>query len=113
MPEPTIAQFRRALDAIGTPGGSQQKFLKAHYKARGRAATMTQLAKAARYQRFTGVNLRYGMLANRIGQELGMRDANLTLLCDFIAPQGVTNRGWVLVMKPRFAAALDKAGWVS
>ena len=113
MPDPTIAQFRRALGAIGTPGGNQQKFLKAHYKARGRAATMTQLAKAAKYQRFTGVNLRYGMLANRIGQELGIPDARLSLLVDFIAPQGVTNREWVLVMKPRFAAALERSGWIS
>jgi hypothetical protein len=48
-----------------------------------------------------------------IGQELGRPDARLSLLVDFIAPQGVTNREWVLVMKPRFAAALAKAGWVS
>jgi hypothetical protein len=112
MPEPTIAQFRRALDAIGAPGGSQQKFLRAHHKARGRAATTTQLARAAQYRGPTGVNLRYGMLANRIGQELGVRDANLELLCDFVYQRDGRTPGTVLVMKPRFAAALEKAGWL-
>jgi hypothetical protein len=112
MSEPTIAQFRRALDAIGTPGGSQQKFLRAHHKARGRAATTTQLAKAAQYRGYTGVNLRYGMLANRIGRELGRRDANLELLCDFVQAEGGRNTDLVLVMKPRFAAALERAGWL-
>jgi hypothetical protein len=112
MPEPTIAQFRRALDAIGAPGGSQQKFLRAHHRARSRAATTTQLAKAARYRGHTGVNLRYGMLANQIGRELGARDAGLELLCDFTYSQGGRTAGTVLVMKPRFAAALEKAGWL-
>ena len=112
MPEPTIAQFRRALDALGTPGGSQQKFLTAHHKARGRAATTTQLAKAAQYRGYTGVNLRYGMLANRIGRELGRRDASLELLCDFVQPEGGRTPDLVLVMKPRFAAALEQAGWL-
>ena len=112
MPEPTIAQFRRALDAIGAPGGSQQRFLRAHHRARGRTATTTQLARAAQYRGPTGVNLRYGMLANQIGQELGMRDATLELLCDVDYPQGGRGTGRRLVMKPRFAAALEKAGWL-
>jgi hypothetical protein len=112
MSEPTIAQFRRALDTLGTPGGSQQRFLKAHYKARGRAATTTQLARAAKYRGPTGVNLRYGMLANQIGRELGMRDATLELLCDFDHLQSGRGAGRLLVMKPRFAAALEKAGWL-
>jgi hypothetical protein len=107
-----MAQFRRALDAIGAPGGSQQKFLRAHHKARGRAATTTQLARAAQYRGPTGVNLRYGMLANQIGRELGVRDASLKLLCDFAYPQGGRSTGRMLVMKPRFAAALEKAGWL-
>jgi hypothetical protein len=109
--DPTIAQFRRALDTLGMPGGSQQRFLRAHYKARGRAATTTQLARAAKYRGHTGVNLRYGMLANQIGRELGMRDATLELLCDFDY-QGGRAAGRLLVMKPRFAAALEKAGWL-
>jgi hypothetical protein len=112
MSDPTIAQFRRALDAIGAPGGSQQRFLRAHHRARGRTATTTQLARAAQYRGPTGVNLRYGMLANQIGRELGIRDANLDLLCDFAYPERGRSTSLLLVMKPRFAAALEKAGWL-
>jgi hypothetical protein len=44
---------------------------------------------------------------------MGRYDATLSLLVDFIQPRGVTNREWVLVMKPKFAAAPKRAGWVS
>ena len=58
------------------------------------------------------MNLRYGMLANEIGRELGGRGAKLELLCDFTYAHGGRNAGTALVMKPRFAAAREKAGWL-
>ncbi len=61
---------------------------------------------------YGGVNLRYGILASRVGEVLRRKDVHLGLLVDFVAPRSVTNREWVLVMHPEFAAALKKAGWV-
>jgi hypothetical protein len=111
--EPTIAEFYDALETVGLPGGRQCKFLQRHFDVSGRAATMTQLARAAKYVSFHGMNLQYGLLATRLGSAMGRYNASLTLLVDFIPPRGVTNREWVLVMKPKFAAALKRAGWVT
>jgi hypothetical protein len=49
------------------------------------------------------------LLATQIGRELGMRDATFELLA---YPRGGRSTGRMLVMKPRFAAALEKAGWL-
>ena len=111
--DPTTAEFHDALLTIGRPGGRQCKFLQKHFDASGRAATMTQLAAAAKYASFQGANLQYGLLASRSGTAMGWYDATLSLLVDFIQPRGVRNHEWVLVMKPKFAAALKRAGWVS
>jgi hypothetical protein len=37
---------------------------------------------------------------------------DLSLLVDFVRPNAVTNREWVMVMHPQFAEALKRAGWI-
>ena len=112
MRVPTRSQFVKALKRLPVPQGRQIDFLRAHSKASGRALTARRLAQAVRYKDYRGVNLHYGLLARRIGEELGVRDARLSLLVDFVEPKTVTNTEWVMVMHPQFAAALKEVGWV-
>jgi hypothetical protein len=109
---PSPARFTEALRAVSRPSARELRFLRAHYAAPGRALTATRLAEAAGYVNYGGVNLRYGLLAARIGEEMGNRGARLSFLVDFVRPKEVTNREWVLVMQPHFATALKRAGWV-
>lgn len=105
-------QFASALRKMTRPGGRQLDFLRAHYRARGRAMTATNLAEAVGYKDYRGINLWYGRLADTIGEVLGQKDPRLSLLVDFVRPRAVTNTEWVLVMRPEFASALKQVGWV-
>lgn len=98
---------------MGKPGGNQLAFLSAHLAAPGKAATATILANAAGYTGWHSLNLQYGLLAKRIGKEMGMPTATLSLLVDFVQPDALTNEHWILVMKPAFAQALVRSNWVS
>ena len=109
MAVPTKAQFVGALREVPKPGGRQRLFLRAHVRAR-RGLTARRLAQAARYQNHGGINLQYGLLAQRIGAALHRRDAHLSLLVEFRRPN--SDAEWVLVIHPQFAAALKEAGWV-
>ena len=113
MSHPTAKQFVAVLSKLKHPGGKQPLFLQAHYEAPGRALTATNLSHAAGYKDFRGVNLAYGLLAKRIGVALGHSKTNLDLLVEFVAPKSVTNKEWLLVMRPTFAEALKQVGWVA
>jgi hypothetical protein len=108
----TTKQFVSVLKRMSRPGGRQVQFLRAHYRASGRAMTATTLARAVGYKDYRGINLWYGRLADTIGAELGLKNPRLSLLVDFVRPRDVTNTEWILVMRPEFAAALKQAGWV-
>jgi len=118
----TAAQFLSAMSDMKKPTASLCRLLKAHYKCRGRVSTMSLLAEAARFTSFSPANLHYGGLARRIAKHLAISeptlrlptesDAYLSLLVDFIKPETVTNKQWLLVMKPEFAEALVASGWI-
>ena len=74
--------------------------------------TATRLGKAAGYMNYRGVNLWYGKLADRVGTQLGHTGAGLNLLVEFAPPKSITNKEWVLIMRPALADALKQAGWV-
>lgn len=107
------ARFVNAMRKMKKPGGKQPLFLQAHFDAPGRALTMTNLADAAGYKAYNGANLRYGILANRIGRRMGIRKPSINLLADLIEPPNVSNRHWILVLHPSFAAAMKIVGWVT
>ena len=109
---PTAAEFTKGLKSLRRPGGRQLDFLRAHCAAPAGVMTATRLAKAAGYRSSDGINLQYGLLAQRIGKALGRRDVDITLLVDGVTPKSVTNEHWLLSIKPQFAAALKRAGWV-
>ena len=108
---PTRAQFAEALKQIRPPRGRQLDFLRYHLHARGRALTASRLAQAVGYQNHGGINLRYGLLAQRIGGALGLKEVHLSLLVEFVRPKSITNTEWVMVMRPQFADALIQVGW--
>jgi len=109
---PTVQEFTAALRTLALPGTRERAFLRAHYSAPGRARTASVLAQSAGYLNHSAINLRYGLLAARIGKVLGRRRVNLSLLVDFVRPASVTNKEWVLVMHPQFGSALKQAGWL-
>lgn len=115
MRTPTITsrEFKAALSEI-RPTQGQLNFLQEHYRSTGRVSTMTKLAEAAGYKNYGGVNLHYGGLAHEIAVKLGRRPpaTKVTLLVDFVPRKQISNKDWVVHMKPAFASALRSAGWV-
>jgi hypothetical protein len=105
----SASRFASALNAI-QPGENERQFLRAHYHARGREATVTVLAKKVGYKGFGGINLIYGKLAARLGALLGRQyNPHLLLLVDLVKPPTVTNKQWIMVMKPEFAEGLRRS----
>lgn len=117
--EPSIDDFEQALSSLRPPRGRQPDFLRAHLKAKGRALNMRRIAEAAGYRSWRGGNLQYGLLAERIGRQMGYSNADINLLVEFIEPRGkrsredISNDEWILVMRPAFADALKRVrGWI-
>lgn len=108
----TSSSFAGALNEIGPPSPSESRLLKAHYKAPGRAITARVLAKQLGYRNHGGVNLCYGKLAARIAASMGAPRARLSLLVDFAKPRTLTNKEWILIMKPEFVDALKRTAWI-
>lgn len=113
MIAPTVKQFSEALRSLDVPPESVRKFLRAHLDAEFRAATATQLSQAAGYENYGGVNLQYGKLAKRVGEQLRLQETNLGLLTKFIRPGALTNKDWILIMRDEFADALITTNWLS
>lgn len=109
---PSKSAFVKAMRSLKKPGGRQSAFLAAHCEAPAGVMTATKLAKAAGYKSFGGINLRYGLLAQKIGAAMGRRNADITLLVTGVEPKAVTNRDWLLSIRPEFAAALKDVGWI-
>jgi hypothetical protein len=106
-------EFKLALARL-TPTVGQKKFLQEHYRSTGRVSTMSRLAEAADYKNYGGVNLQYGRLAKQIAKILRrpIPPTKVAILVDFIERQKISNKNWVVHMRPAFASALRSAGWV-
>jgi hypothetical protein len=108
----TAQKFAKALRQIEKPAGKQLHFLQHHSEAAGRALTATMLGSSVEYKSYRAINLHYGKLAILIGNELGITDPGLGLLCEFIKPNVLTNREWILIMRSEFAEGLRRAKWI-
>jgi hypothetical protein len=108
----SASEFAAALKVIPVPGAARLRFLLAHYQAPGRALTMRKMAKKAGYKDYRGVNLWYGKLAKDVGLALGQTKERLGLLVEFAPPKSVTNKEWVIIMRPEFAQALKRVDWI-
>lgn len=122
MPQPVqqneLVAFTDALAAMPRPRGRQLVFLCAHAKAKGRALTMGRIAEVAGYKSYRGANLQYGLLADRIGRRLRRQKEGFKLLVEVIPPkrrsrdEHISNEEYILVMRPIFAEALERVGWI-
>ena len=109
---PTVTEFTAALKALALPAPGVQKMLRAHYRSTNHTSIARELAAQAGYKNWRGVNLQYGLLANRIGRKLKITGARLSLLVEFGEPGALTNQEWLIFMRKEFARALKKAKWV-
>ncbi|MBK6418071.1 MAG: hypothetical protein IPF79_02625 [Ignavibacteria bacterium] len=108
----TKQQFSQAISRISKPSESIIRLLRVHDGISGRVATASVLADKVGWQSYRAVNLHYGRLAKRIGSAMDIPEANLNLLVDFVRPEDITNKEWLLVMKPAFAEAIRTLHWI-
>lgn len=107
-----VADFVRAFVALSPVHENHIAILRCHARAPDRRRTATQLAREVGYHNYNAVNLQYGHLAARVGAALGMRDASLSLLVEFIEPGQEGNAQWELILRPAVAAAVAEMGWL-
>lgn len=116
---PSDAATAKALLAIWndlTP--AQVAMLRAHYRAPGRALNATQLAEAANYKSFSGVNLHYGrvgwMLFGELPRTLPVDAKTGKPIYTFALADGPVEPApkgshWVWTMRPEVARGLEIA----
>jgi hypothetical protein len=115
MREASVGKMVRGLKALkksGEPRGNRSKFLQAHYDSKGRASTATILANSAGYKSYRGLNLQYGILAEKLATNIEYTGDSFAMVCAWAERDTITNAHCVLVMRPNFAKALWVAGWV-
>jgi hypothetical protein len=86
--------------------------LQAHYAAPDRAATAAVLAERVGFKGSIGINVSYGTLAKQIGLLIGEECPNISLLFEVVGSTTAKSGEWILVMRPEFADALKRAGWI-
>jgi hypothetical protein len=108
MKIPPTAEYVKAFEAIRPKiHDGQLKMLQAHYGARKREMTTTELAAAAGYETYSPANAHYGRLARLVHQELGIGvpDFWTETLGDM---RKIKGRGWVWTMRHEVAKALEQ-----
>jgi hypothetical protein len=113
MREASVGTLVEKLELLRKPRGNQLKFLQAHYDSPGRASTATILANGAKYKSYRGLNLQYGILAEKLANATGYRGDSFGMVCDWAKRDTITNAHCVLIMRPNFAKALKVARWVT
>ena len=109
---PSSVEVRGALRMIWPHlTAAQRRMLKHHYEAPHKLATMTQLADTVDYASYGGANLWYGNLGRRLSVAMGREphQTRIAQLVQFINPGDVTNKDFVMLMRPEVARALR--GW--
>lgn len=114
----TVEQYRAAfetLDGLNQIKESQRAMLVEHYRAPQRILTATQLAQAAGWSSYRGINLWYGKLALWVAEEIGYNPATqgYTCLATLVIDQPLNEAGEIpLKLRDNVAAALESLGWV-
>jgi hypothetical protein len=120
---PTDTATAQALLAIWVGlAPSQIAMLRAHYHAPGRALTATQLAAAAKFKSYSGVNLHYGrvgwMLFGELPRTLPVDPKTGKPIYTFTLADGPPEpmpkaEQWVWTMRPEVARGLEIAELVN
>jgi putative restriction endonuclease len=86
------------------------RMLQVNFTAPNRTISATQMAKVMGYAHFRAANLHYGKLGRQVGNELGWKplpQLPVNVLVDFKE----SRRGWLWIMKPQVASAMESIGW--
>lgn len=112
---PTTAEYVRALRAIETSVSARQcEQLVIHWACPDHAITAPELAEKLDDKHFVAVNSRYGRLGRLLRERLNRPccDGDPLQQKIMVSFEWRTDGHWVLLMRPQFAAALVKLGWV-
>ena len=117
-PPPDVAQCTDALRAIlPSLSDRQLAMLKAHYRAKDRCLTATDLAKAAGYANYSAVNLQYGnvgrLMWEAVPRKLPVGADGEPIYTFALAEAGDRDspeHEWVWRMRPEVAAAIKELG---
>jgi hypothetical protein len=116
---PEVAEYVRAFQKIIKEGLPDSHFamLKAHYRAKNRTMTATQLAKAGNYKNWSSANLQYGILGKRVYEQVPTQlipNADGTFVyTSVLATEGERTKDesqWQWIMKPEVAQAIEQLG---
>lgn len=114
---PTSDRYVRALELMNAArriSDAQWRMLRAHYRAPEHTMTATELAAAAGFNVYSGVNLHYGTfganLARKLEWPVPPDEPQASALATFAegAPDAPHTR-WTL--RPQVVAALDRLKW--
>ncbi len=112
---PTVAEYVTAFRAIEPEITQKQRdMLRLHHAAPARTMSATRLAEAVGFETFTGVNLQYGLLADKVARQLAVDladHANVGILVEFVDPGHAANEHWLWVMRPNVGQALEDLEW--
>jgi hypothetical protein len=112
---PTVAEYVTAFRAIEPEiAEKQREMLRVHHAAPARTMSATRLAEAVGFENYNGVNLQYGLLADKVARQLALDLANhvhVGVLVEFVDPGHAANEHWLWVMRPNVAQALEDLGW--
>lgn len=113
---PTVAEYVTAFRAVAPDITDRQcQMLRVHHAAPARTMSATRLAEAVGFENCSGVNLQYGLLAEKIARQLAIDLAGhvqVGILVEFVDPGHAANEHWLWVMRPNVAQALEDLGWV-
>lgn len=107
---PTPSQYVDSLRRVGDLSDNLVLMLRLHYHAKDRTTTAHELALATGYTHRSVANSLYGRLGRKLGELLNFNPNNerVGTIVTFSKPDGY----WLWTMRPEFAAAIQKIGWV-
>lgn len=112
---PKTEEYVRALRAIEANVLTRQReLLVAHWACPNHAVTPPELATMLKEKHHGAVNLHYGRLGKLLRQELGRPcgEGDKYQQKIMVSFEWRTDGHWILFMRPQFANALAKLGWV-
>ena len=93
---------------------NHRAMLMAHYKAKGHTLTATELAEAAGYANWRGVNLQYGLFADRLAKAMNWQkpdDAQYSYAIASFSKPTEREEDWLWHMHPQLVKAIEHLGW--
>lgn len=121
---PSVEKYADALERVAAELTDHERsilktLLRVHHAAPGRVISASKLAEQMQaldfnFPNYNTVNLRYGELARKLGDELKIppREAvQIGIFLDFVPPGFCSNAEYLWVLKQNVADAIEKLSW--